>query len=111
MSGTEEPAAKEQQKETRNRVIPGYVYVSALNSPLNSSRWYRACACTLDIDGRIKISSDPPATTVDMTTTTVVVGPARFPESSDIYFRRPQTLVTFADCSASSPLSYIFVSV
>lgn len=41
-----------------------------------------------DIDWRIKISSDPPATTVDMTTT-VVVGPTHFPESSDIYFCRP----------------------
>lgn len=44
-----------------------------------------------NIDKRIKISSDPAVTTVDMTTT-VVVGVAHFPESSGyIYFRRPET--------------------
>lgn len=62
-----------------------------------------------DIDKRIKISSDPPATTVDMTTT-VVVGPAHFPESSGyIYFHRPETPVHLCPCCSTSGIQSAFI--
>lgn len=80
----EKPAAKEQQKETRNRVIPGHVYVS----PPELLQVYRACARTISTGG-LKFHPIHPLR-LSMTTT-AVVGPARFPESSDIYFRRPET--------------------
>lgn len=85
--------ATKRNEESRNPEATSTFFPSA---PLGVSRLR-----SHDIDGRIKISSDPLPPRLSIWRRLLLLRPAHFPESSDIYFCRPETPVPFADCSAS----------